>query len=77
MFTVDQYRAKAAEYRELLSVANVTKEVREFQKLERSFTKLADNAQWMIDNRDKLLRSAELATVSLTPESPAQSISQE
>ncbi len=77
MFTVEQYRAKAVEYRELLSVANVTKEVREFQKLERSFTNLADNAQWMIDNRDKILRSAELATVSLTPESPAQSISHE
>jgi hypothetical protein len=55
MFTIEQYRAKATEYRELLSMANAPNEMREFQRLERSFTNLADNAQWMIDNHAKIL----------------------
>ena len=58
MFTADQYRAKAIEYSKLLRTANRPNEVREYQRLERSFTELADNAQWMIDNHDKLLHAA-------------------
>jgi hypothetical protein len=38
MFTSEQYRAKAAEYIELVKTANTAKDVCEFQKLERSFT---------------------------------------
>jgi hypothetical protein len=75
MFTAEQYRAKAIEYRELLSMANDPNAVREFQRLERSFTELADNAQWMIDNHAKIIRATEPATVPFTPESPAQSSS--
>ena len=72
MFTIEQYRAKATEYRELLSVANDPTEVREFQRLERIFTNLADNAQWMIDNHAKILRAAEPETAPFTLESPAR-----
>ena len=43
MFTSEQYRVKAAEYAKLVKTANSPDEVREFQKLERSFTELADN----------------------------------
>jgi len=50
MFSVEQYRAKAIEYSKLLRIANGPNEVREYQRLERSFTELADNAQWVIDN---------------------------
>jgi hypothetical protein len=50
MFTVEQYRAKAIEYSKLLRIANGPNEVREYQRLERSFAELADNAQWVIDN---------------------------
>ena len=64
MSTIEQYRAKATEYRKLLSMANDPNEVREFQRLERSFTNLADNAQWMIDNHAKILRATEPATAS-------------
>src|SRR5208282_1040092 len=32
-------------------------EVREFQKLERSFTELADNEQWLADNHDKAVHA--------------------
>ncbi len=54
MFTTQQYRAKAVEYSELAKQGNAPNEVIEFQKLERSFTMLADNEQWIVDNRNKL-----------------------
>ena len=49
MFTAEQYRAKAIEYSNLVGTANGPNEVSEFQRLERSFAELADNAQWVID----------------------------
>jgi hypothetical protein len=55
MFTVEQYRAKAVEYSNLVRIANNPKELSEFQKLERSYVELADNAQWAIDNYDNTL----------------------
>jgi hypothetical protein len=55
MFTTEQYRAKAVEYSKLVKLANNPNEVDEFQRLERSFAELADNAQWAIDNYDKTL----------------------
>jgi hypothetical protein len=58
MFTVEQYRAKAMEYSNLVKIANNPNELREFQKLERSYAELADNAQWTIDNYDKTLHGA-------------------
>ena len=58
MFTTDQYRAKAVEYSKLVKLANNPNEVDEFQRLERSFAELADNAQWAIDNYDKTLHGA-------------------
>jgi hypothetical protein len=59
MFTSEQYRAKAAEYIELVKTANTAKDVCEFQKLERSFTDLADNEQWVTDHYDQILHAAE------------------
>jgi hypothetical protein len=55
MFTAEQYRAKASEYAKLARSANGANEVQEFQRLERSFAELADNAQWVTDNRDKMM----------------------
>jgi hypothetical protein len=77
MFTADQYRAKAIEYSKLLRTANGPNEVREYQRLERSFTELADNAQWVIDNRDKVLHATAQATVPVTSSSAAQIDSQQ
>ena len=57
MFTPEQYRAKAAEYAELAELANSPNEMREFQKLERSYTVLAENEQWLTDNNDKTVHS--------------------
>jgi hypothetical protein len=64
MLTSEQYRAKAAEYAALAQVANSPIEVREYQRLERSYTILADNEQWLADNHAKTLHveHRELAT---------------
>jgi hypothetical protein len=59
MFTIEQYRAKAIEYSELARTTCGAHEVREFQKLERSYTELADNAQWVIDNHTKMVPTAQ------------------
>ena len=54
MFTAKQYRAKAAEYAELLKVASLPAEAREFWKLEQSYLTLAENDEWMADNLQKI-----------------------
>jgi hypothetical protein len=59
VFRSEQYRAKAAEYAQLVKTARGPDEVREFQRLERSFSVLADNEQWVVDNKNQTLHSAE------------------
>jgi hypothetical protein len=54
MLTAAQYRAKAAEYAELLKAASLPAEVHEFRRLERSYLMLVENEEWMADNRDKI-----------------------
>jgi hypothetical protein len=61
MSTTEQYRAKAGEYAKLAGLANGSDEARAFQRLERSFTELADNAQWVIENHDKTVPPAQSA----------------
>jgi hypothetical protein len=62
VFTPQQYRAKATEYAELVKTANSPAEMREFQELERSFTMLADNEQWLSDNHDKTVHRQQALT---------------
>jgi hypothetical protein len=54
MFTAKQYRAKAAEYTGLLKAASLPAETREFRRLEQSYLTLAENEEWMADNREKI-----------------------
>jgi hypothetical protein len=54
MFTAEQYRAKAIEYSNLRMIAHGPDE-REYQRLERAFSELADNAQWLTDHHDKTI----------------------
>jgi hypothetical protein len=54
MSIAEQYRAKAAEYTELLKAANLPAEGHEFRRLERSYLVLAENEEWMADNSDKI-----------------------
>lgn len=74
MFTAEQYRAKAREYSRLLRMADDPDAAREFQKLERSYTELADNAEWVTDNHGKAVHAVEDATAPFTPGPPAQDI---
>ena len=59
MFTTGQYRKKAAEYCERVRLATEPNHKREFQSLARNFTELANNAQWLTDNPDKIVHAAE------------------
>jgi hypothetical protein len=45
MFTPNQYRARADEYSELIQGTDKPDEIREFHRLKRNFTELADNAE--------------------------------
>jgi hypothetical protein len=72
MFTAEQYRAKAIEYSNLLTMPNGPNEVREYQRLERSFTELADNAQWLTDNYGKVAHATPHETAPVTLDFIAQ-----
>jgi hypothetical protein len=50
MFKPGEYRAKASEYGELANTSTESEQRGDFQKLERRFTVLADNEQWLADN---------------------------
>jgi hypothetical protein len=63
MLTAAQYRAKAAEYAELLKAASLPGEVHEFRRLERSYLMRAENEEWMADNR-KCVRHFHLRQVA-------------
>jgi hypothetical protein len=49
MFSPKQYRDKAVEYAERGRTATGSNEAQEFKQLEKSFTILADNEQWLHD----------------------------
>ena len=53
MRTAKQYRVKAAEFTELLKTASSPAEMCEFRNLEQSYVTLAENDEWMVNNRDK------------------------
>jgi hypothetical protein len=67
MSTAEQYRAKAIEYSRLGRIANGPDELREFDRLERSFAELADNAQWVTETQDQTMRAREPAAGSSRP----------
>jgi hypothetical protein len=60
MFKPRQYRAKAVEYGDLAKTSTDSKQRRNFQKLEHGFAALADNEQWLADNYQSSVSSAEL-----------------
>jgi hypothetical protein len=61
MFTAAQYRAKAIEYSKLGRIASGPDELREFERLERSFAGPADNARWVTETQDQMMRARERA----------------
>ena len=59
MFTAEQYRAKAAEYRGLLDNPRSPSETKEFRDLEAAYTTMADNEEWLARNTDKVMSAFE------------------
>ena len=57
MYNSKRYRDKAAEYSVRAKAADGASESREFNQLEKSFTTLADNEQWLSDNHDKTVHA--------------------
>ena len=53
MSAAKQYRAKAAQYTELLKTASLPSKARELRNLEQSFITLAENDEWLADNLGK------------------------
>jgi hypothetical protein len=66
MFVADQYRAKAAKSAELLKKTDVTSEIRELQRSQRSFNQLAQNEDWLAINFDKMVRSRDAFSQDLS-----------
>jgi len=66
MCTAQQYRAKAAEYKERADMAFTADAKRELQDLERSFSTLADNEQWLSNNHDKTVHAPVLPIAAST-----------
>jgi hypothetical protein len=64
MCTAKQYRATATQYKERADRATAPDEKREYQDLERSFSTLADNEQWLSSNHDKTVHARERPSVS-------------
>ena len=62
-----RYRAKPSEYSELVRTANGPDELREFERLERSFAELADNTQWVTETRDQMTRTTAHAVEPSSP----------
>ena len=57
MFTAEQYRAKAAEFRALLTdTPRSPNETSEFRDLEQTYTTLAENEEWMAVNIDRTIQ---------------------
>jgi hypothetical protein len=60
MFSAKQYRAKAAEFRALLTNMPLSpNEMSEFRNLEQTYTTLAENDEWMTTNIDKRIHRGE------------------
>jgi len=60
MFSATQYRAKAAEFKALLTSTLLSpNEISEFRNLEQTYTSLADNEEWMTINIGKRVQRGE------------------
>jgi hypothetical protein len=57
MFSATQFRAKAAEFRTLLTQSSCSpNETREFRDLEQTYTVLAENEEWMALHIDQTIQ---------------------
>jgi hypothetical protein len=57
MFSAEQYRSKAVEFRTLLTnLPRSAKETSELRNLEQTYTTLAENEEWMAANIGMIIR---------------------
>lgn len=70
MFTADQFRTKAAQYAELLKQTDSPSEIRDLNRLKESFTRLAQNEDWLADNFDRIMHSEDIVQQPETAENP-------
>ncbi len=70
MFTAEEFRAKAAEYAELLRHTEDPNEVRDLNRLKESFTLLAQNEEWLAHNFDKIVHSQDIVRQPEAAEKP-------
>jgi hypothetical protein len=68
MFTANQYRAKADEYRGYLNASRSPAEAREFRNLQQTYAVLADNEEWLALNSDKIVSASDNDIVSTSEE---------
>lgn len=57
MFTPKQYRDKADAHTKLANAATNHSEREEHRKMQRSFSVMADNEQWLSDNHDQTVHA--------------------
>lgn len=67
MYTAEQYRAKAAEYEELLADPRSPGETKELRNLEQTYSTLADNEEWMVRNTGKVIPAPQYENVRQSP----------
>jgi len=75
-----QFRAKAKEYTDLAVSANSPESAREFQQLERSFSTLADNEQWLSEHPHQTVHASDLtdeARLALAAQGPGSAADQD
>ena len=57
MFTAERYRAKTGEYSGLARATHGSDDLRDCEGLERSSVKRADDAQWVTETSDQMVRA--------------------
>jgi hypothetical protein len=68
MFNSNDYRAKAAAYQNRAKASHNADEIREYGKLERTFSELADNAAWMEQNLEKRIHPSDPRPITVKEE---------
>ena len=71
MFTADQFRAKAAQYAALLAHTDSPGEIRNLTRLKESFTRLAENEDWLAGNFDKIVHAQDIVAQPAAAAMPA------
>jgi len=79
MTTPSQYRAHAGKYSELIKGTEKPDEIRDLQRLEHSFTELAENDDWMANNLNKTVQREDATSTGTLAgeEGPARTLTEE